>query len=47
MQMARSAGAARLAVGHGAHEACDLLEHAPLACVRDCEELRAWLADHG
>jgi phosphoglycolate phosphatase len=47
MQMARSAGVARLAVGHGAHEACELLEHAPLACVRDCEELRAWLADHG
>jgi phosphoglycolate phosphatase len=43
MQMAKSAGIARLAVGHGAHEICDLLELAPLACVGDCAELAAWL----
>jgi phosphoglycolate phosphatase len=46
MQMAKSAGVARLAVAHGAHDACDLLEYEPLACVTDCAELRAWLAQN-
>lgn len=46
MQMARAAGVARLAVAHGAHDACDLLADQPLACVRDCGELRQWLAEH-
>ncbi|HYC45340.1 MAG TPA: HAD-IA family hydrolase [Burkholderiales bacterium] len=44
MQMARSAGVARVAVCHGAHEMRELLEHEPLACVSDCGELRAWFA---
>ena len=46
MQMARAAGMARLAIAHGAHDASDLLEYAPVACVRDCIELRAWLREH-
>ena len=46
MEMAQAAGVARLAVSHGAHEACDLLDYEPLACVKDCAELRAWLARH-
>ena len=46
MQMAKSAGIARLAIAHGAHEACDLLEFEPLACVGDCAELNAWLAQN-
>lgn len=46
MDMARAANVARLAVAHGAHEACDLLELDPLACVKDCAELRAWLTEY-
>lgn len=46
MQMAQAAGVARLAVAHGAHEACDLVAYEPLACVQDCGELRGWLAEH-
>ena len=46
MQMARAAGMERLAISHGAHDAADLLEYAPVACVRDCVELRAWLREH-
>jgi phosphoglycolate phosphatase len=46
MQMAKAAGVARLAVAHGAHESCDLLEYEPLACVADCAELRSWLLQH-
>lgn len=46
MEMAQAAGVARLAVSHGAHEACDLLEYEPLACVQDCAALRAWLTRH-
>lgn len=46
MQMAASAGMARLAIAHGAHEVCDLLGHEPLACVKDCVELRTWLAQN-
>jgi phosphoglycolate phosphatase len=44
MAMARAAGVARVALAHGAHESCNLLEYAPLACLNDCFELRAWLA---
>lgn len=44
MDMARSAGVARLAVAHGAHPVDDLLQSEPLACVRDCAELLEWLA---
>lgn len=47
MAMARAAGVERLAVRHGAHEECALLEYEPLACVGDCLELRTWLARHG
>lgn len=43
MQMAKAAGIARVAVAHGAHEKCDLLEYDPLACVGDCGELASWL----
>jgi phosphoglycolate phosphatase len=46
MAMAQAAGMARLAVAHGAHEAAELLQYEPLACVRDCAEMRAWLAKH-
>ena len=45
MAMARAAEVPRLAISHGAHDACDLVEYEPLACVKDCAELRAWL-DH-
>jgi phosphoglycolate phosphatase len=44
MAMARAAGVARVAVTHGAHEACDLLGYDALACVQNCAELRQWLA---
>jgi phosphoglycolate phosphatase len=47
MQMARNAGIAGLAIGHGAHEVCDLAAHEPLACVEDCEALRLWLERNG
>jgi phosphoglycolate phosphatase len=43
MAMARAAGVPRLAVAHGAHDACELVAYEPLACVQDCGELRAWL----
>lgn len=46
MQMARSAGVARLAVSHGAHDASDLLEYEPLACLGNCQALLGWLSDH-
>ena len=47
MAMARAAGMQRLAIRHGAHDECDLLEYEPLACVGDCSELARWLAQHG
>jgi phosphoglycolate phosphatase len=47
MAMAQAAGVARLAVTHGAHEMDELLRYEPLACVRDCAEMRAWIARHG
>jgi phosphoglycolate phosphatase len=46
MEMAKAAGVARLAVSHGAHQACDLLPYEPLACVENCAELRGWLSAH-
>ena len=46
MLMARAAGVARVAIAHGAHEAHELLALEPLACVRDCAELRQWLLEH-
>ncbi len=46
MGMARAAGVSRVAVAHGAHDTGDLLEFEPLACVQDCIELRAWLAQN-
>ena len=47
MAMARAAGMERLAVRHGAHEECDLLEYDPVACVGDCRALWRWLVEHG
>jgi phosphoglycolate phosphatase len=47
MAMAQAAGVERVGVSHGAHEIEDLLRYEPLACVRDCAELRAWLAENG
>lgn len=46
MQMALAAGVERVAIGHGAHDASDLLQYGPLACVGDCDELWRWLAEH-
>jgi phosphoglycolate phosphatase len=46
MAMAQAAGIERLAVAHGAHDAADLLKYEPLACVRDCAELRTWFAEN-
>ncbi len=46
MLMARNAGMARVAIAHGAHEEAELLEYKPLACVRNCAELRAWFLEH-
>jgi phosphoglycolate phosphatase len=46
MAMAHAAGIARLAVAHGAHEANDLVQYEPLACVSDCAALRAWLSEN-
>lgn len=43
MRMAVNAGVARLGVTYGAHEADDLLPHAPLALCRDYAEVHAWL----
>jgi phosphoglycolate phosphatase len=46
MAMARAAGVARVAVSHGAHEACELLEYEPLACIANCADLRGWLVQN-
>jgi phosphoglycolate phosphatase len=46
MGMARAAGVPRLAIAHGAHDACDLAQYEPLACVADCSELGEWLAQN-
>lgn len=42
MEMAASAGVARLGVTYGVHPRPRLLAHAPLACVDDFAELRRW-----
>jgi phosphoglycolate phosphatase len=46
MAMAQAAGVNRLGIAHGAHDVADLLGYEPLACVRDCAELRTWLANN-
>ncbi len=43
MEMARNAGVAALAVAYGVHHPERLLRHAPLDCVHELQELRAWL----
>jgi phosphoglycolate phosphatase len=43
MEMARSAGVARVAVAYGAHAREELLACDPLACVEAFGDLRAWL----
>ncbi|MEK6591840.1 MAG: HAD-IA family hydrolase [Pseudomonadota bacterium] len=43
MKMAQNACVARLAAAYGAHPREDLLRYAPLACVDEFTELRAWL----
>ena len=44
VEMARAASVHCLTLAHGAHETCDLLACTPLACLKDCHELRSWLA---
>lgn len=44
MQMARNAGAHRLAVSYGVHEVDRLMQHSPLGCLDDISELTDWLA---
>jgi phosphoglycolate phosphatase len=44
--MARSAMVSSLAMAHGAHDAVELLELEPLACLHNCAALRAWLKEH-
>jgi phosphoglycolate phosphatase len=46
MAMARAAEVPCIAIAHGAHDARDLLDYAPLLCANDCVELRAWLAEN-
>lgn len=41
--MASNAGVASLAVTYGAHEACDLVPHAPLGLMNSFAEVHAWL----
>jgi phosphoglycolate phosphatase len=43
MEMARSAGAFRLGIAHGAHDKTALLGYGPLACVEDLDTLKEWL----
>jgi phosphoglycolate phosphatase len=43
MEMARNAGVAALAVGHGVHGLERLRRHQPLDCVSGFRELREWL----
>jgi len=43
MEMARSAGVARLGVAYGAHARHELLAFDPVGCVDAIAELRAWL----
>jgi phosphoglycolate phosphatase len=46
MEMARAAGAHRLAVCYGAHDRDALLGYEPVACMEDFAGVRRWLAQH-
>jgi phosphoglycolate phosphatase len=46
MEMARAAGAQRLAVCYGAHARDALLGYEPVACFEDFEGVRRWLAQN-
>jgi len=46
MQMACNAGTAGLAVSYGVHDCKQLMQHDPLACCRDVNELTHWLLAH-
>jgi phosphoglycolate phosphatase len=46
MEMARAAGAQRLAVCYGAHARDALLGYEPVACLDDFEGVRQWLAQN-
>ncbi len=43
LELARNAGAAAIAMTHGAHASADLSRHAPLAAVDSIGALREWL----
>jgi phosphoglycolate phosphatase len=45
MQMARNAGAERVAVSYGAHAVERLLRHEPLTCLDSIGEFSGWLED--
>ncbi|HVE51500.1 MAG TPA: HAD-IIIA family hydrolase [Casimicrobiaceae bacterium] len=47
LEVARGAGAASVAVAHGAHASTALLEAGPLAVVHSLSELRQWLEANG
>lgn len=46
MAMAQNAGTKALAVSYGVHDCKRLLEHSPLGCLPDINELSAWLHAH-
>ena len=46
MQMASNAGTAGLAVSYGVHSREQLMEHKPLACCNNVNELSQWLHSH-
>ncbi len=46
LQLARNAGAARVAVSYGAHEPGAFAEHEPLFVAHSTAELHQWLARH-
>lgn len=46
MEMARTAGVARIAAAYGAHPRNELLSYEPVACVDNLTELRQWLMQH-
>jgi len=46
MQMANNAGTAGLAVSYGVHDCEQLMQHEPLACCKDIDELTHWLHTH-
>ena len=47
LRLARSAGAAALAVAYGAHRPAGLAEEQPLATIHSVPELREWLTANG